>query len=113
MVNKNGIRGTRWESAIVGFLKENGYLHAERRQKAGAKDKGDITGLTPYLMIEAKDEARINLAGYMDEVVEQTKNANAIIGVAWIKRRGKGVSRSYVVMEPDTFLILMHAWKNQ
>jgi hypothetical protein len=113
MVNKNGIRGTRWESAIVKYLKENGYEHAERRQKAGAKDKGDITGVNHYLMIEAKDEARINLAGYMDEVVEQTKNANALIGVAWIKRRNKGTERSYVVMEPKDFLTLLAAWKNQ
>ena len=60
--------------------------------------------------MELKDEQRINLAGYMDETEVETANADALVGVAWVKRRGKSVDKSYIVMEPRTFLMLLKAW---
>jgi hypothetical protein len=44
-VSKSRAKGTSWESAIVTYLIEQGWPHAERRALAGALDKGDITGL--------------------------------------------------------------------
>ena len=110
MVNKNGRLGASWESAIVKYLKEHGFPFAERRAKTGAKDKGDITGVNPYVVIEAKNVAKIDLAGFMGEVEAETANADALVGVAWVKRRGKGVDKSYVVMEPEAFVRLLTAW---
>ena len=110
MVNRNGIKGSRWESAIVGFLRDHGFPHAERRAKAGINDKGDITGVTPHLVIEAKDQAKIDLPGFLREAEEEAANANAILPVAWVKARGKGVDKSYVVMYPGTFILLLKEW---
>ena len=106
MTNKSKVRGTRWESGVVAFLQEHGYPHAERRALAGAQDKGDV--LLPGLMIECKDEQKITLSVYADEVATQTSNCPpGTIGVAWIKRRGKGVDKSYILMDPETFLDLI------
>ena len=59
-------------------------------------------------MIECKDEQKITLSVYSDEVATQTSNCPpGTIGVAWIKRRGKGVDKSYIVMDPATFLKLL------
>ena len=100
-------KGTAWESAIVSYLQEHGYPYAERRAMAGANDKGDI--LLPGVMIEAKAEKAITLAEYADEVKKQTANCpHGTIGVAWVKRRGKSVEDSYVLMSPATFLQLLH-----
>ena len=105
-MSKSRAKGTAWESAIVGYLRAKGYHRAERRALAGAQDKGDIH--LPGLMIEAKALRDITLASIMDEVVAQTAHCEpGTLGVAWIKRRNKGIDRSYVVMEPDTFLALV------
>ena len=105
-MSKSKQRGTAWESAIVGYLREHGYPWAERRALAGALDKGDIH--LPGVMIEAKNCQTITLAAWADEVAAQTANCPpGTVGVAWIKRRGKGVDKSYVVMDPATFLRLL------
>ena len=99
-------RGTRWESAVVAYLQEHGHPFTERRALAGAHDKGDIN--LPGVMIECKDEQKITLSVYADEVAAQTKNCPpGTVGVAWIKRRNAGVDRSYIVMDPATFLRLL------
>lgn len=73
---------------------------------AGALDKGDIH--LPGVMIEAKNCQTIKLAEWADEVEAQTANCPpGTVGVAWIKRRGKNVDKSYVVMDPATFLRLL------
>ena len=60
-VSRERAKGTAWESALVKWLRANGFPHAERRALHGAHDKGDITGI-PGLVIEAKHAARVELA---------------------------------------------------
>lgn len=99
--------GTRWESAIVGYLRGLGWVHAERRARTGTKDQGDITGL-PGLVIEAKNTTRIDLAEFLAQAQKEAANADARVGVAWIKRRGKSSpSDGYVVMDGTTFTWLL------
>jgi len=103
-------KGTRWESAIVTYLNEQGFVMAERRALAGTLDKGDITGI-PGVVIEAKNTKTIPLAQFLDQAIVEAHNANADVGVAWIKRRGKGSpADGYVVMDGTTFLELLTAW---
>ena len=104
-MSKSRAKGTAMETAVVKFCQENGFPYAERRALAGSLDKGDITGI-PGVMIEVKNCAKITLAQWADEVEVQTKNAGADIGVLWIKRRGKNVAGSYVMMDPATFIKL-------
>jgi hypothetical protein len=100
-------RGTAWETAIVNFLTSHGFPHAERRALAGALDKGDIAGV-PGVVIEAKNCKQINLAQFMDEALAERDNAGAVVGVAWIKRRGKAsAADGYVVMDGPTFTYLL------
>jgi len=102
-------RGTRWESQVVDYLLSRGFKYAERRSLAGARDKGDITGI-PGLVIECKSQQRHSLAEWCDEAETERENAGAEYGVAWIKRRGRtSAGAGYVLMDGMTFTALLHA----
>ena len=106
-------KGTAWETAIVNYLIGEGFVMAERRALAGALDKGDITGI-PGVVIEAKNTKTINLAQFVDEANVEAINANADVGVAWVKRRGKtSPAEAYVVMSGTTFMELLTEWINK
>lgn len=99
--------GTAWESAIVAYLRDRGWPHAERRARKGANDEGDITGVVG-VCIEAKNTTRIELANFLDQANDEGINAGADISAAWIKRRGKtSPEHGYVVMDGATFLRLL------
>lgn len=99
--------GTAWETAIVRALIAAGWVHAERRRLAGAHDRGDIAGL-PGVVIEAKNTNRLDLAGAVDEANLEAANANAAIGLAWLKRKGKSSPEDgYVVMDGRTAIRLL------
>jgi hypothetical protein len=86
---------------------ERGWPHAERRALAGALDKGDIAGV-PGCVIEAKNCKQINLAQFLDEANAERNNAGAVVGAAWVKRRGKAsAADGYVVMDGATFTYLL------
>lgn len=104
--------GTSWESAIVTALINHGWPHAERRRLAGQLDRGDIAGVAG-VVIEAKNTARLDLAGALNEAHREARNDNTGVfgvshGVAWIKRRGKASAEDgYVVMSGSTFMTLL------
>ena len=99
--------GTAWETAIVDVLIGHGWPHAERRRLNGQRDRGDIAGI-PGVVIEAKDTAALRLAEAITEANVEALNANAPIGVAWLKRKGKpSPLDGYVVMDGATFLRLL------
>ncbi len=103
-------KGTRWESAIVAYLRGEGFPYAERRALHGAYDKGDITGL-PGIVIDGKNYLVIkDLSGWLDEAEEERDNADADVGVVWIKRRGyQSPGRAYVLMTGDDLAWLLKA----
>lgn len=102
-------KGTRWESAIVGYLNENGFPHVERRALAGAADKGDIGGL-PGWVIEAKNCGRDALPAWIDEVTAEQANAGAEFGAVWHHRRGKGSpGDGFVTITGATAVRILHA----
>jgi Holliday junction resolvase len=101
VVNKPKQRGTRFETALVGFLREHGFPFARRLALAGGSDLGDLSlGDQPSggpVVIEAKDHAKIDLAGFVDEMLAECANADNDYGVVVVKRRRKGIEDSYVV----------------
>ena len=100
-------KGTRWENAIVEYLRERGWPHAERRALNGINDKGDVAGVIG-VVIEAKDCKTHELAAWLDEANKERDNAGADLGVAWFHRRGKASARDgYVLMDGDTFTWLL------
>lgn len=102
-------KGTKWESAIVQFLRKNGVPHAERRALCGDKDRGDIAGI-PGIAIEAKSAARIELAAWVDEAEKERANDNAQVGLVWIKRRGRTCpGAGFVILTGDQLVTLLAA----
>lgn len=100
-------RGTRAETAVVEFLRASGFTHAERRAPAGTRDRGDVAGV-PGVVVEVKDCARTELAGWLDEAGREADNARARLAVVWHKRRGRGSPAEwFVTMSGSTFAALL------
>lgn len=103
-------KGTAAETAVVNYLRERGFVGAERRALKGGKDEGDITGLGP-VCVEVKNCKTMDLAGWVDEAMVEKANARAEIGAVWAKRRGKGSPADwYVVMTGAQFADLLIEW---
>lgn len=108
-MSKNKAKGTAWETAIVRFLQEHGWHHAERRALHGQLDKGDVTGL-PGICIEAKSAARHELAAWLDEAKAEKRNAGAATCAVWFKRRGKtSPGAGFVLLDGDEYVALLKA----
>lgn len=105
-MNPNKAKGTRWESRLVEYLRANGFPYAERRALAGTKDLGDIVNV-PGVVIEAKNTKTINLAEWIDQLVEEKANANARHGAVIFPRRSHRTERAYVVLELEDFVDLI------
>lgn len=81
-------KGAATETAFVEFAKTWGVLHAERRHLAGSDDRGDIAGW-PYVVVEVKSGARIDLAGWIAELEAEITNAEASTGFVAIRPKGR------------------------
>jgi len=88
----------------------------DRRVKTGAKDRGDIGGLRHMgerVVIECKDTARINLAGWAAETEIERGNDDALAGVIIHKRHGKGKPEDqWVTMTLADFTALLTGERN-
>lgn len=85
--------GTRFERVVADYLKLHVSEFVDRRVKTGNKDKGDIANLRAHLqpvIVECKDVARLNLAGWVEEADVERGNDDALAGVVVHKRRGTG-----------------------
>ncbi|WP_333744101.1 hypothetical protein [Streptomyces ardesiacus] len=107
MTSKNKAKGSAWERAIVEHLRAAGWPFAERRLAGSRKDRGDIAGVVG-VVIEAKNTASRNLAGWVDETEVERQNDGAWLGVVWHKRTGKGsAADGYVTMTGAQFTELL------
>lgn len=106
-MNRSKQKGTAWETAIVAWLRDAGYVNVERRALGGANDRGDIAGI-PGVVIEAKNCKAIDLAGWIAELVVEIENDNADNGVVIAKRRGHAdVDKAYAIMPAGLWLQLL------
>jgi hypothetical protein len=102
-------KGPHWEARIVAYLRDNGVPHAERRFMGGSTDRGDIAGI-PGVVLEAKNAARTDLAGWVDEAEAERVNDGAALAVVWHHRRGKASpGDGYVTMTGATLVRLLAA----
>lgn len=107
MTNRSKKLGTGAETAVVNYLRDNGWPHVERRAQAGTHDRGDIAGVVG-VVIEVKNCARMELAQWVDEAELEAGNDDAMYGVVWHKRRGRGSpSGWFVTMSGATFTALL------
>ena len=108
-MNPSKQKGTAAETAVVDYLRANGWPHAERRTLAGAHDRGDIAGI-PGVVVEVKACRTFDLAGWVAEAHTEAENAGMPLGVVWAKRRGKSSPDEwYVVMTGRDLVVLLKA----
>lgn len=105
MVNPNGARGTRWETAVTRYGLDRG-LELRRAVQAGRHDTGDVHGL-PDTILQAKDAAAHKLAEWVDDAKRQAAHAGVPWGVVVIKRRrgpksSGRVGTAYAVLDLET-----------
>jgi hypothetical protein len=86
----------------------------ERRARTGAKDRGDIAGVRTALgervVIECKDVARLDLAGWVTEADIERGNDDAAVGLVAHKRRGYGPAQmggTYVTTTLENLVALL------
>ena len=117
----NKRKGADFETDVEAYFLGKG-IPAMRMVKRGKDDQGDVLLRADRLavVVECKNEKTINLSGYVTEATTEAMNWEAanvhapdapakVIGVAAIKRRNHGVSKTYIVMEADEFAeILIH-----
>lgn len=111
MANPSKRKGTDFENAVVAYLRQKGWPHAERRALAGKDDRGDVINGPRWFTIECKNANRIDLSGWMDEAAREAENVWQATGydtwgVVVSKARGKPVERAYVTMDLEDFLAI-------
>jgi Holliday junction resolvase len=100
-------KGARYENEVVKWLREMGWPNVERRIAGMGADRGDITGW-PGVCLDPKNRNRLELGVWMNQLEQRAAEARAEVAALVIKRRGTiDVGRHYVVMEADTFALLM------
>lgn len=85
----------------------------ERRVKHGTNDRGDIAGLRIHgqrIVVECKNNRRMELAEWVDEAEIERGNDDAEYGIVVHKRRGCGKAKfggNYVTMTLETFAAIV------
>lgn len=109
MVNKPKQKGTAAESAVVSFLRTQGFPHAERLALSGSADRGDITGV-PGIVFEVKAVQEYAFNGWLKEARVERDNAGADFGIVVAKPRMVGTTRTgkwYGLMYAYDYLALL------
>lgn len=86
-MSKQRAKGTAAETAVVRWLRDHGFPHAERRALHGTNDQGDVTGIGP-VVLEVKNHKTLDLAGWIRELETEIDNAKAETGAVIAKKRG-------------------------
>ncbi|MFJ8555282.1 hypothetical protein [Streptomyces sp. NPDC093676] len=106
-MSRSKAKGTAAETAVVRYLRDAGFVGAERRTLNGKHDRGDIAGI-PSTVIEVKNCARQELPGWVAEAETERDNDGATLGVVWHKVRGRSNPGAwFVTMSGDQFVQLL------
>ena len=97
-MNPSKAKGTRGETAVVNYLRANGFPTAERRALAGAADRGDILATVGVILeVKAGTSAQVASPTVIERWMQQTRaeaiNAGVDIAALIVHRRGIGTSR--------------------
>ena len=100
---RNRRKGDQFERDVVAYARAHGLPHAERAYGAGRPDDVGDLELVVGFVTSCKNEKRIELAEFLDEVEHQRRRAGARYAVVIVKRRGRSVDQSYVVQSLEQF----------
>lgn len=85
--------GTRFERQIADHLNARLPGRIDRQPRTGAKDKGDIAGVTTPdgrpIAVECKNVTRTQLANWIHEAHTEAGNLGAAAGIIIRKRHGR------------------------
>jgi hypothetical protein len=96
VVNKPKAIGTAAETAVVKWLKLNGYPEARRKVLAGSKDEGDIQ-VGPGVILEVKSSATNAAVGqpgtkqlslWMDQLRAEAYHSDSDFGALVVRKKG-------------------------
>lgn len=91
--------GTRAESALVKYLRSEGFPLADRIPLKGDGDCGDVSDGTGALIFQSKaghaaeNAGDAQIARWIEEVHVQQANARADLGILVVKRKSYGLNR--------------------
>lgn len=91
-MSKQRAKGTAAETAVVNYLKANGFPDADRSPLRGTLDKGDVTGIKS-VVIEIKNHKVYAIPAWIRELEVEISNAQARTGFVVVKPNGVGASR--------------------
>lgn len=105
-------KGTAFESAVVRWLRDNGYPHADRQPLRGTRDAGDLA-LCPGVIAECKAGKAAHQASdtqvelWLAETERERANAGADVGLLIVDRYRRPVADSWVITD-SRLLCLLH-----
>jgi hypothetical protein len=102
MSSASKAKGSKAELDVVKYLKQ-WFPYVDRRLAGATLDKGDISGI-PGVTIEIKNHAKMDLAGWTEELLTEMANDKAWTGVVWHKRKGRGSPSDWYCTTPA------HVW---
>lgn len=97
-MNPSKNKGTAFETAVVNFLRANGFPKATRQPLKGSLDEGDII-VAEGMVVECKAGAAAEnasdnqLRAWCAETVKEAKHADAV-GFLVVKRKGFGIAKA-------------------
>jgi len=97
-------KGSKAELDLVKYLKENGWKYADRRLAGNSNDKGDVSGVNG-VVFEVKNHARMDLAGWTEELITEIRNAQSETGAVVHKRKGKGNPGDWYATMPVSLFV--------
>lgn len=111
MTNAAVRNGTKGERLVVETLTPY-WPMAERRAKQGNKDRGDVGGVAPNLVIEVKHAPkRFEISEWLKETDREAANDNADLAVCWFKLPGTNDPMQWPVMMRGAFFVpLLQVW---
>ncbi len=97
--------GTRFETQVACYLATIDD-RIERRRLTGAKDRGDIAGVRVPMtagkgrvVVECKDYGgRVDVGPWLNEVDDERRNDDAMVGIVVAKRRGSTDPAEQIVL---------------
>ncbi len=105
MTNRNKQKGTRFEVLVRDFLRASGFPDVFRLAQTGIDDEGDLHGHDIRDWgVECRDRKQISLAENIEDAKSRAACKGSKYGVAVIKRRGRPVQDSYVLMDLETWV---------
>ena len=86
MTNPQKQKGSAYERSIVQYLRDNGFT-VDRTRAGWSDDRGDIHGIDGFTW-ECKNHKALNLAGWINELHDECRNAGTSLGAVVHKKRG-------------------------